>query len=100
MELGPVRIEKFIRIHKPISIVPLGHNKIYQIFVEEGLNLPIDFVRKTWGTKRFERPYPNYLWQTDFKLLDNDNWICTFLDDHSRFLPTGKEFNKSPQILL
>jgi transposase InsO family protein len=93
---GPVRIEKFIRLHNPKDIAPLGHNKIYDIFVEEGLNLPIDFVRKTWGTKRFERPYPNYLWQTDFKLLDNDNWSCTFLDDHSRFLPAGKEFDESP----
>jgi putative transposase len=93
---GPVRIEKFIRLRKPKGVKPIGHNKIYQIFVEEGLNLPIDFVRKTWGTKSFQRPYPNYLWQTDFKLLDNDNWSCTFLDDHSRFLPAGKEFDESP----
>lgn len=93
---GPVRIEGFIRENKPEGITPIGHNKIHQILVEEGLNMPLDFVRKTWGTKRFERDHSNSLWQTDFKLLDNDNWICTFLDDHSRFLPGGKEFNEDP----
>lgn len=93
---GPVRIEKYIRLIRPKGVTPIGHNKIYQIFVEEGLNLPIDFVRKTWGKKRFERQHSNSLWQTDFKLLDNDNWICTFLDDHSRFLTAGKEFSEDP----
>lgn len=93
---GPVRIEGFIRENKPEGITPIGHNKIHQVLVEAGLNFPIDFVRKTWGTKRFERDHSNSLWQTDFKLLDNDNWICTFLDDHSRFLTEGKEFNESP----
>ena len=93
---GPVRIEGYIREKNPIGIQPMGHNKIYQILVEEGLNMPIDFVRKTWGTKRFERQHSNSLWQTDFKLLDNDNWICSYLDDHSRFLAAGKEFSESP----
>ena len=93
---GPVRIEGFIRQNKPEGITPIGHNKIHQILVENGLNMPLDFVRKTWGTKRFERDHSNSLWQTDFKLLDNDNWICTFLDDHSRFLPGGKEFDEDP----
>jgi putative transposase len=93
---GPVRIEGYIREKQPVGVQPIGHNKIYQVLVEEGLNLPIDFVRKTWGTKRFERHHSNSLWQTDFKLLDNDNWICTYLDDHSRFLPAGKEFSESP----
>lgn len=93
---GPVRIEGFIRKKKPEGITPLGHNKIHQILVEEGLNLPLDFVRKTWGTKRFERDHSNSLWQTDFRLPDNDNWICTFPDDHSRFLTNGKEFNEDP----
>ena len=52
---GPVRIEGFIRQSKPEGITPLGHNKIHQILFGNRLNMPLDFVRKTWGTKRFER---------------------------------------------
>src|SRR3989344_1400697 len=93
---GPVKIQGYIRVYAPHNIQRIGHNKIYSILVEEGLNMPLDFVRKTWGTKRFCRLYSNSLWQTDFKLLDNDNWICTYLDDHSRFLTKGKEFSENP----
>lgn len=93
---GPVRIEGYIRTNKPDGIAPLGHNKIYAILVEEKLNMPLDFTRKTWGTKRFERDHSNTLWQTDFKLLDNDNWLASYLDDHSRFIVISKEFSESP----
>ncbi len=97
---GPTRIEKHIRLTEPEGIHPIGHNKIHELLVKEGLNMPLDFVRKTWGTKRFERDHSNTMWQTDFKLLDNDNWTCTFLDDHSRFVVGGKEVDDAPTTNL
>jgi len=93
---GPTKIEGYIRTCAPPDIERLGHNKIYAILVEEGLNLPLDFVRKTWGGKRFCRLHSNSLWQTDFKLLDNDDWICSYLDDHSRFITHSREFSENP----
>jgi len=93
---GPNNIEGYIKVYAPKHIQRLSHNKIYAILVEEGLNMPIDFVRKTWGGKRFCRLHSNSLWQTDFKLLDNDNWICNYLDDHSRFIVKGREFSENP----
>lgn len=92
---GPNKIEGYIRVYKPKDISPISHKKIYAILVEEGLNLPIDFVREVWGKTRFVRLHSNTLWQTDFKLLDNDNWICTYIDDHARFITGGKEFSEN-----
>lgn len=93
---GPNKIEGYIRTYAPGSIQKVSHSKIYAVLVKEGLNLPIDFVRKTWGKKRFCRSCSNSLWQTDFKLLDNDNWICSYLDDHSRFITNAREFSENP----
>ena len=41
--------------------------------------------RKTRGTKRFVRVHNNSLWQADFKLCDNDWWMISYQDGHSRF---------------
>ena len=76
----------------------IDHNKAYKIIREAGLNHPITEPRKTWGTKRFEREHCNSLWQADFKLCDDDWWMISYLDDHSRFItgsvkiwnPTGE----------
>ena len=56
---GPCRIEKYIRKFEPKGVRPISHNLIYRILVEEGMNQPIDFVRKTWGKRRFERMHSN-----------------------------------------
>lgn len=93
---GPVRIEQHIRTRNPPQIQPISHNKIYAVLVEAGMNLPLDFIRKTWGKKRFSRLHSNTLWQTDFKLLDNDNWLASYLDDHSRFITISKEVSETP----
>jgi len=93
---GPAKVEGFIRVNRPEGIIPLDHNKIYNLFVEAGVNNKLDYIRCTWGKKRFAREHSNTTWQTDFKLLDNDNWICTYLDDHSRFITNGKEFSENP----
>jgi len=87
---GPCRIERYIRRFRPAGVQPIGHCSIYDILVEEGVNQPIDFIRKTWGKRRFERMHSNSLWQADFKLTEEDRWMLTFLDDHSRFIPGGR----------
>lgn len=81
--------------HKGFAI---DHNQAYRIIREAGLNRPITEPRKTWGTKRFQRDHCNSLWQADFKLCSDDNWMISFQDDHSRFItgsvkiwsPTGE----------
>ena len=76
----------------------IDNNQAYRIICEAGLNHPISEPRKTWGTKRFQREHCNSLWQADFKLCDDDNWMISYLDDRSRFIngsvkiwnPTGE----------
>ena len=76
----------------------IDHNQAYRIIREAGLNHPITEPRKTWGTKRFQREHCNSLWQADFKLCSDDNWMISYQDDHSRFItgsvkiwsPTGE----------
>ncbi len=54
------------------------------------MNNPIEAPRRVWGKRRFERPYSNNLWQADFKMTENDEWMISYLDDHSRFVPGSK----------
>jgi len=98
---GPCRIERYIREFEPRGVQPISHNLIYRILVEEGVNQPIDFIRKTWGKRRFERMHSNSLWQADFKLTADDRWLLTFLDDHSRFVPGGRiEHDATTELAL
>jgi transposase InsO family protein len=81
--------------HKGFSV---DHNQAYRVICEAGLNHPITEPRKTWGTKRFQRAHCNSLWQGDFKLCNDDWWMISYQDDHSRFItgsvkvwnPTGE----------
>jgi len=79
---GPNKIAGYLR-NQGISI---GDMTAYRIICKHGLNNPLPYQRKTWGKKRFERLHSNSLWQADFKLLDNDYWLLSLLDDHSRFV--------------
>jgi transposase InsO family protein len=88
---GPNKIAGHLR-HKGFII---DHNQAYQIICEAGLNRPISEPRKTWGTKRFQREHNNSLWQADFKLCSDDNWMISYQDDHSRFI-TGSVKIYSP----
>ena len=63
----------------------VDHHQVYLVICEAGLNHPITEPRKTWGTKRFQREHNNSLWQADFKLCNDDNWMISYQDDHSRF---------------
>ena len=91
---GPNKIAGHLK-HKGFSI---DHNQVYQLICESGLNHPVTEPRKTWGTKRFQREHCNSLWQADFKLCNDDNWMISYQDDRSRFItgsvkiwsPTGE----------
>ena len=85
-EWGPNKIEGYLE-QRGFNV---PHNRVYRIICEEGLNNPITEPRKTWGKKRFEREHSNSLWQSDFKLCEDDYWMISFQDDHSRFI-TGSE---------
>ena len=73
----------------------IDHNQVYRIICEAGLNHPLTEPRKTWGTKRFQREHNNSLWQADFKLCNDDSWMISYQDDHSRFI-TGSVKIYSP----
>jgi putative transposase len=91
---GPGKIAGHLG-HKGFAI---DHNRVYRVICEAGLNHPITEPRKTWGTKRFQREHCNSLWQADFKLCNDDWWMISYQDDHSRFVtgsvkvwnPTGE----------
>jgi len=88
---GPSKIAGHLS-HKGFDV---DHNKVYQVICEAGLNHPIGEPRKTWGTKRFQREHNNSLWQADFKVCSDDNWMISYQDDHSRFI-TGSVKIYSP----
>jgi transposase InsO family protein len=84
---GPCKIEGFLRNYGVEGVKPVSHGTIHEILVEAGLNNPVSEPRKVWGKRRFERAYSNSLWQADFKMTEMDEWMVSFLDDHSRFVP-------------
>jgi len=87
---GPNKIEGYLRNHRPEAIVPVSHRTIHRILVKAGLNNPISAPRRVWGKHRFEREHSNSLWQADFKLTEQDEWMTSYLDDHSRFIPGSR----------
>ena len=91
---GPCKIEGYLRNYGA-GALPVGHNTIHRIIIVAGLNHPIAKPRKVWGKRRFQRPYSNDLWQSDFKMTDSDEWMISYLDDHSRFVP-GSEIHHNP----
>jgi transposase InsO family protein len=59
------------------------------------MNNPIPKPRRVWRKRRFEREHSNSLWQADFKLTEQDEWMISYLDDHSRFVP-GSSIHHNP----
>src|SRR5665647_1396671 len=90
-EWGPNKIAGYLG-HKGFTV---DHHQVYLAICEAGLNHPITLPRKTWGTKRFQREHNNSLWQADFKLCSDDNWMISYQDGHSRFI-TGSVKIYSP----
>jgi len=92
---GPNKIEGYLRNYKVQGITPVSHRTIHRILVEAGLNNPISAPRRVWGRRRFQRSRSNELWQADFKLTEDDEWMISYLDDHSRFIP-GSTIHHNP----
>jgi len=85
---GPCRIEGYLRNYNKRNIA--SHTTIHKILNQAGLNNPIPKPRKVWGKRRFQREHSNSLWQADFKLTEQDEWMISYLDDHSRFVPGSR----------
>jgi len=92
---GPNKIEEYLRNHRPEAVVPVSHRTIHRILVEAGLNNSISPPRRIWGRGRFQRDHSNSLWQADFKLTEHDEWMISYLDDHSRFI-LGSRIHHNP----
>lgn len=92
---GPNKIEGYLRNYKVQGITPVSHRTIHRILVEARLNNPISAPRRVWGRRRFQRARSNELWQGDFKMTDEDEWMISYLDDHSRFVP-GSRIQHNP----
>ncbi len=92
---GPDKIEGYLRNYNVQGVKPVSHRTIHRILVQAGLNNPTASPRRVWGKRRFERVYSNSLWQTDYKLTVNDEWMISILDDHSRFVP-GSRIHHNP----
>ena len=62
---------------------------IYRILCKRGLNNhhPLTKPRKKRKYIRFERKFPNELWQIDLKVIENEGiWLISIFDDHSRYM--------------
>jgi len=92
---GPCKIEGYLKNYGGEDVTAVGHNTIHRILVKAELNNPISKPRRIWGKRRFERPYSNNLWQADYKMTEKDEWMISYLDDHSRFVP-GSEIHHNP----
>ena len=89
---GPCRIEGYLRNY---AKQPVGHTTIHKILNQAGLNNPISTPRRIWGKRRFQRARSNELWQADYKQTEDDEWMISYLDDHSRFVP-GSSTHHNP----
>jgi len=92
---GPCKIEGYLRNYADNEAIPISHRTIHKILVKTGLNNPISKPRRIWGKRRFQREHSNSLWQADFKLTSQDEWMISYLDDHSRFIP-GSRIHHNP----
>jgi len=88
---GPCKIAGHLRVHHDIKI---SHHQIYNLFINEGLNKPLNYVRKIRGKKRYERMHSMSLLHTDWKDVLTKPML-TYLDDHSRFVLASKKFDEA-----
>ena len=68
--------------------IKVGHMTVYRILCKSGLNNnPLTKSRKKRKYIRFEREFPNELWQIDLKVIENEGiWLISIFDDHSRYV--------------
>ena len=81
----PHKIQGILANHYKIKV---GHMTVYRILCKRGLNNhPISKPRKKRKYIRFERKFPNELWQIDLKVIESEGiWLISIFDDHSRFV--------------
>jgi transposase InsO family protein len=89
---GPCRIEGYLRNYHALAV---SHTTIHKILNQAGMNNPIPKPRRVWRKCRFERAHSNSLWQADYKLTERDEWMISYLDDHSCFIP-GSRIHHNP----
>ena len=70
----------------------ISHNQIYKLLKSKGLIYMQKNKRRKRSWVRFERKHSLSLWQGDWKLLKNGNWLIAFKDDASRLITTFGEF--------
>jgi transposase InsO family protein len=87
---GPNKIEAWMQREG----MKIGHTSIHKILCAKGMNNPINNPRRTWGTTRFQRNKPNDLWQCDWKLTEDDEWMITYIDDYSRYIVGSVIYNE------
>lgn len=75
--------------------IVLSHNQIYRILKANGLIHKQKNKRKRKDWIRFERKHSLSLWQADWKLLKNGNWIIAFKDDAARLIVASGEFTNA-----
>lgn len=81
------------RIHEELKAsFKLSFYAVRQTLTEANA-LGIAPPRRRRTFREFERPLPNHLWQADFSLLDDANWLFALLDDHSRYLVDAMVFD-------
>ncbi len=78
-KLGSKNLENILKKQH----VNIPHNKIQKILNEANLGVPLDkkVKRKDWV--RYEMPYSNTMWHTDWTLFKG-KWLIAYLDDASR----------------
>lgn len=81
--------------------LPVGRKTINNIFRQKGLSR--ENTKRVKAIQRFEADSPNDLWQTDIMgKIDFPNlgilYLIATLDDHSRFVPSGRWFHTQGKI--
>jgi putative transposase len=64
--------------------VKISHNRMHRFLLGKGLAKKEPNKRKQRKWVRYEREHSMSLWHTDYKLLDNGDWIIAYQDDASR----------------
>lgn len=90
--MGPMKL-------KIVAQIPLGHDAIARVLREYRLAKTVK-KRHWYQYRRFARPFPNYLWQLDFKEFLRTSgekvWAANLIDDHSRFMLSSRCFDHCP----
>lgn len=89
---GVRRIEGLLQLEG----INVSHNKIHKLLTRLGIVIPEPKKGRRKNYIRWERKHSNSLWQTDFCWIERlECWLCAWLDDHSRFIPSADYFTEA-----